>query len=191
VVPVTPPGRVLAGIGAIVGIAMFALPTAIIGAGFVHEVQKRSFTATATMIARVPLFGHLRPTQLAELTALLRRHDVPPRCTIVRQGEHGHAMWFIDEGRVVFRAGGRRIVLGPGSFFGELALLHGRPRTATIVTLTPCRLPELTASDFHRPMIGDEVLRRSSTRTGRPARRQGRRDRHARVLGLRRGHERG
>ena len=54
---------------------MFALPTAILGAGFAHEIQKRNFAATAAMVARVPLFRHLRPPQLAELTALLRPRD--------------------------------------------------------------------------------------------------------------------
>ena len=55
------------------------------------------------------------------------------------------AMYFIDEGEVVVRARGGRHVLGPGSFFGELALLEGRPRSATVTTLTACRLLELGA----------------------------------------------
>jgi CRP-like cAMP-binding protein len=59
------------------------------------------------------------------------------------------------------RMGERRVVLGPGSFFGELALLEGRPREATVITLTACRLLELDAGDFHRLIGGDPELRRN------------------------------
>ena len=138
---------------------MFALPTAILGAGFAHELQKRNFAATAAMIARVPLFHHLNPSQLAELTALLKPRMLPPRYTVIRRGEHPDAMYFIDDGRVVIRSRDRRMVLGPGSFFGELALLEGRPRQVTIITLTGCKLLELRASEFHRLLAGDQQLR--------------------------------
>lgn len=159
VVPVTTAGRIAAGFCAVIGIGMFALPTAILGAGFAHELQKRNFAATAAMIARVPLFHHLNPSQLAELTALLKPRLLPPRYTVIRRGEHPDAMYFIDDGRVVIRSRDRRMVLGPGSFFGELALLEGRPRQVTIITLTGCKLLELRASEFHRLLAGDQQLR--------------------------------
>jgi CRP-like cAMP-binding protein len=113
------------------------------------------------MVARVPLFRHLPPAQLAEITALLHQRHLPPRYTVIRRGEHPEAMYFIDQGRVVMRMGERRVVLGPGSFFGELALLEGRPREATVITLTACRLLELDAGDFHRLIGGDPELRRN------------------------------
>lgn len=161
VVPVTAAGRVAAGFCAVIGIGMFALPTAILGAGFASELQKRNFAATAAMIARVPLFRHLEPAQLAELTALLKPRLLPARYTVIRRGEHPDAMYFIDDGRVVIRATDRRIVRGPGSFFGELALLEGRPRQASIITLTACRLLELRAGEFHRLLAGDANLRQT------------------------------
>lgn len=159
VAPVTPLGRVIAGVAAMIGIFMFALPTAILGAGFLQEIQKRNFAAAAAMVSRAPLFAHLSPPQLAELTALLRPRMLPPRYTIMRQGEQGHAMYFIDEGEVAVQTRAYRRVLGAGSFFGELALLEGRPRHATVTTLTACRLLELSAGDFHRLLAGDEILR--------------------------------
>lgn len=159
VVPITPAGRIAGGLTAVIGLGMFALPTAILGAGFVHEVQKRSFAATAAMVARVSLFQHLPPAQLAELTALLHPRVLPSRYTVLRRGEHPDAVYFIDEGKVVMRYKDRRIVLGSGSFFGEMALLEGRPRQVSIITLTSCRLLELRAGDFHRLMAGDPQLR--------------------------------
>ncbi len=159
VVPVTTGGRIAGGLTAVIGLGMFALPTAILGAGFAHELQKRSFAATAAMVARVPLFRHLPPAQLAELTALLRPRMLPSRYTVIRRGEHPDAVYFIDEGRVVIRHKDRRFVLGPGAFFGEMALLEGRPRQTSIITLTSCRLLELRAGDFHRLLVGDPQLR--------------------------------
>ncbi len=161
VVPVTTAGRVAAGFCAVIGIGMFALPTAILGAGFASELQKRNFAATAAMIARVPLFHHLKPAQLAELTALLKPRRLPARYTVIRRGEHPDAMYFIDDGRVVIQAKDRRLVRGPGSFFGEVALLEGRPRQASIITLTACRLLELRAGEFHRLLAGDANLRQT------------------------------
>ena len=159
VTPVTAGGRMLAGLVALLGIGVLALPTAIIGAGFLHEMQKRNFAATAGMVARVPLFEHLTPAQLAEVTGLLRPRRLPPRFTVLRKGEPGDAMYFIDEGQLVVRTGTNRLVLGAGSYVGEMALLKGGARTATVVTLRSCKLLELSAHDFHRLLGSDERLR--------------------------------
>lgn len=159
VVPLTPLGKLVASFTSLLSVATLAFPTAILGAGFARELQKQEFLARASMVARVSLFRHLGPAQLAELTALLHQRDLPPHYTILRKGEHPEAMYFIDRGRVVVLRGERRIILGPGSFFGELALLEGRPREASVTTLTPCRLLELHASDFHRLIGGDPKLR--------------------------------
>lgn len=163
VAPITTLGRALAGLVAVIGIGMFALPTAILGAGFAYELQKRNFALTAAMVARVPLFRHLPPPQLAELTALLRPRLLPPRYTVIRRGEHPEAMYFIDEGQVIARHKDRRVVLGPGQYFGEMALLEGRLRQVTVITLTSCKLLELQAGDFHRLLAGDSRLRHAIT----------------------------
>jgi CRP-like cAMP-binding protein len=84
---------------------------------------------------------------------------LPPRYTVIRRGEHPESMFFIDDGRVVVRHQDRRITLSAGSFFGEMALLEGRPRQVSIITLTSCRLLELQAGDFHRLLAGDPKLR--------------------------------
>jgi voltage-gated potassium channel len=159
VVPVTGLGRLVAGVSAVIGVMMIALPTAILGAGFARELHKTEFVDKASMVARVPLFRHLAPAQLAEVTALLIPRHLPARYTIIRRGEHPEAMYFLDQGRVVMRLGERRVTLGPGAFFGEMALLEGRERQVTVITLGPCRLLELDANDFHRLIGGDPVLR--------------------------------
>ena len=157
--PITPLGKIVGGLTALCAIGTLALPTAILGAGFARELQKREFVDRASMVTRVPVFRYLRPAQLAEITGLLHPRVLPPRYIVVRAGEHPEAIYFIDEGKVVMRRGNRRITLGPGAFFGELAILEGRQREATVITLTPCRLLELDASDFHRLIAGDPTLR--------------------------------
>jgi voltage-gated potassium channel len=159
VVPVTGFGRLIAALTALCGIAVLAVPTAILGAGFARELQKQDFVGKASMVARVPAFRHLGPPQLAEVTTLLQPRVLPPRYTILRRGEQPEAMYFIDQGRVLLRDPTRRQVLGPGEFFGEVALLQGRPREATAVTLTQCRLLELSGHDFFRLIGGDDSLR--------------------------------
>ncbi len=157
--PITSAGKAIAALTALCGIGALALPTAILGAGFARELQKQDFVARSSMVARVALFQGLGPAQLAEVTSLLHPRMLPPRYTVIRRGEHPEAMYFIDHGRVVMRIGERRITLGPGGFFGELALLEGRPREVTVTTLSPCRLLELDAGDFHRLIGGDAQLR--------------------------------
>lgn len=157
--PITPLGKIVASLTALCGIGTLALPTAILGAGLIRELQKQDFMSRASIVARVPAFGHLPPAQLAEITTLLQLRILPPRYTVVRHGEHPEAMYFIDQGRVILRRGTRRHTLGPGAFFGELALIEGRPRDITVVTITSCRLLELAASDFHRLIGGDATLR--------------------------------
>lgn len=159
VVPVTPLGRAVASLLALLGIGMFALPTAILGAAFLREMQKQDFARAASLVARVPLFRRLDAPRIAELASLLRVRELPAGYTLIRPGERGDAMYFVVEGRVAVHRGRHRHVLEPGAFFGELALFEGRPRTAAVTTLTPCRVLELPAADFHRLLAGDPQLR--------------------------------
>ncbi len=159
VVPATAVGRMVAAFVAMLGIGMFALPTAILGAGLMQELQKRNFATAAALVARVPIFRHLASHQLAELAGLLKPRELPAGYTLIRRGERGDAMYFLVEGEVLVRRGRRHRTLRSGAFFGELALLEGRPRRATVVTVTPCRLLELQARDFHRLLAGDSELR--------------------------------
>lgn len=70
---------------------------------------------------------------------------------IVTEGHTGSSMFVICSGEAEVRAGGRSAALahlGAGDYFGEMSLLTGQPRSATVVALTDCRLLEIAASDF-------------------------------------------
>lgn len=159
VVPVTPAGRFVAAILSLLGISMFALPTAVLGAAFVREMQAQSFTEAASLVARVPLFRSLDVARLAELVSLLRVRRLPAGYRLLRRGERSDAMYFLVEGRLVVRGGRHRRILEPGAFFGELSLVEERPRAVTVTAIEPSRLLELRAADFHRLLAGDPELR--------------------------------
>jgi voltage-gated potassium channel len=84
---------------------------------------------------------------------LLRPRDYPARAVIVRRGERGDCMYFIASGEVEVRLRPGTIRLGPGEFFGEIALLTGEPRNATIAAVQPCTLLTLDIVDF-RQLLG-------------------------------------
>ena len=77
-----------------------------------------------------------------------------PEQVIVQEGEPGQALYLIVEGGVKiasYTIDGREIVLallGPGSFFGELALLDGRPRSATVIATAPTSLVQVRRGEF-------------------------------------------
>ena len=90
---------------------------------------------------------------IADVTRLLRPRDYPAGAVIVRHGEHGDCMYFVAAGEVEVRLRPESVYLGPGEFFGEIALLTGGPRNATIVAARQCTLLSLDIVDF-RELIG-------------------------------------
>lgn len=152
VVPITPLGRLFGGLIAILGIAVYALPVAIVASGFMTELQRRDFVVSWGMVARVPLFARLDATAIARIATLLRAREVPRGFTIMRQGDDGDALYVIVSGQVEIMLDGTQARLGSGEFFGEVALLDRTPRVATVVALTDCRLLLLESHEFYRVM---------------------------------------
>ena len=101
----------------------------------------------------MPFFRNVGASVIADVTRLLRARDYPARAVIVRRGERGDCMYFIAAGEVEVRLRPQTVRLGPGEFFGEIALLTGGPRNATIVAMQPCTLLTLDIVDF-RQLLG-------------------------------------
>lgn len=100
-------------------------------------------------LKRVPLFASLSTPDLETLTRSLRERRYPEGATIVREGEPGLGFFLIADGEVeVSRSGHSVRRLGPGEFFGELALLRDAPRAATVTAVTPTRCLQLVRWDF-------------------------------------------
>jgi monovalent cation:H+ antiporter, CPA1 family len=105
---------------------------------------------THRLIRRLDLLSGLDDRQLDRVARLLRPRFAVPNERVVREGSRGDAVFFIASGAVEVRLPTRRVRLGSGDFFGEMALLTGRRRQADVVALTYCRLLALRKGDFER-----------------------------------------
>jgi CRP-like cAMP-binding protein len=88
---------------------------------------------TVAELEKVPLFTGLDRKELEMLAHLLKERRYRAGTAIVEAGATGHGLYVITEGRAVVRKDGRTVArLGPGDFFGEIAVLDDGPRTADI-----------------------------------------------------------
>jgi len=149
VVPVTPLGRLVAALVMISGLAVFGLWIGILATGFAAQTRRDNFLKTWETVSRVPFFAALGPAAIADVTNVLRTMDLPPRTMIIRKGQQGDCMYFIAAGEVeVDLPGGKKVALGEGAFFGEMALLGNATRNANITTTGVTRLLVLDLVDF-------------------------------------------
>jgi CPA1 family monovalent cation:H+ antiporter len=114
------------------------------------------------MLAKVPLFTRLTQADLAELAKLLTPQIAIPDEKIIEAGETGDRMYFIAAGKVEVAIRHPPIELGPGDFFGEMALILDQPRNADVIARAYCNLLVLRRNDFERyvrahPSIEHEI----------------------------------
>jgi voltage-gated potassium channel len=161
VVPVTPLGRLVAAMVMISGLGVFGLWTGILATGFATETRRDNFLKTWDSVSKVPFFASLGPAAIADVTHVLRTMDLPARTMIVRKGQPGDCMYFIASGEVEVDLPGKKVSLGEGDFFGEMALLGNRQRSANISTTQLSRLLVLDLVDFHVLMARHPDLART------------------------------
>jgi CRP/FNR family transcriptional regulator, cyclic AMP receptor protein len=100
-------------------------------------------------LAQVPLFSACSKKDLRAIAKAADEITVDGDRTVVEQGAAGKEAFIIIEGRAGVRRNGRRIAgLGPGDYFGELALLDGGPRTADVIAESTLRLLVLGQREF-------------------------------------------
>src|SRR4051812_10695197 len=108
----------------------------------------------AQVFLELPLLAKLPPEDLRALANIARVQHFRAGSVIFRQGEPGDSLHAILEGRVriaVILATGAETtmaMMGPGECFGELAILDGRPRSATAICVEPTRTLSVTRGDF-------------------------------------------
>lgn len=101
------------------------------------------------LLRGVPLFEHCSTRQLAEIAATVDEIDLPAGRTLTKEGLAGKEFVVLAEGIADVESEGQLVnTLGPGDFFGEISLVTGMPRTATVTTRSPARLLVLTAPAF-------------------------------------------
>lgn len=102
-------------------------------------------------LQRVPLFSGFTEDELHRIAELSRIDEVPVGTVVTQIGKPGDSFFVIIDGTVAVRTPvGAGAELGPGEFFGEMSLLDGEPRSATIVATTSLRLLIVDRSHFWR-----------------------------------------
>jgi len=112
------------------------------------------------LLAQVPLFSHLSRRHLKRLADSTTEQRYMEGAAIVREGEDGDSFYVIVEGQArVENSKGKTVnQLVPGDFFGEISLLDGGARTATVVSDTPMRMLVLKRNAFRKIVTDDAAV---------------------------------
>lgn len=139
--------------------------------GSVFDVETRESEDIVHVLSRARLFQDLATDELLKLAPILHHRDFFPREVIVQQGAPGAGLYFIMSGSadvVLHDAKGEDIVLanlGEGRMFGEISLVDGAPRTASVISTTRSHVLGFFRADLmdlieHSPGPGFKILYR-------------------------------
>ncbi|MCW5772357.1 MAG: cyclic nucleotide-binding domain-containing protein [Rhodospirillaceae bacterium] len=104
-------------------------------------------------LRRVPLFADLDLHEAQQIARLFKQRRFPQGETVVKEGSGGAAFFVIESGEAkVFISGKERATLGPGDYFGEIALIDDGTRMATIAAASDLLCYGITYWDF-RPLV--------------------------------------
>jgi CRP-like cAMP-binding protein len=121
-------------------------------------------------LAKVPIFSDLTPRELRRLLRSTEEYSYPEGAVFVKEGARSEQLFVILEGTArVIRRGRTVARIQPGDFFGEISLLDGQPRTATVIAETPVRCLVLLRKEFEKiiaemPAVASRVLRSLAVR---------------------------
>ena len=109
--------------------------------------------ASIDMLKRVPLFSGLDNRELEQIAGSMRERQVAAGDVVLEQGSGGAGFFVVDEGQADVTVDGNHVrTIGPGDYFGEIALLTGSDRTATVTAVTDMRCYGMTSWDF-KPLV--------------------------------------
>ena len=115
-------------------------------------------------LAKIELFSELSKRDLKLVASLITPLKVPQGRTLTKEGDLGREFMIISEGTATVSRAGREVArLGPGDFFGELSLVAGIPRTATVTADTEMVVNALNRREFstmldQSPAIAKKIL---------------------------------
>jgi CRP-like cAMP-binding protein len=113
----------------------------------------------AERLKQVPLFNGISGAELQRIADSGKERRFPAGAAIVSAGDPGHGFYLIIDGQAEVRRGDRTIAtLGPGEYFGELALIRETPRTATVVAKDPTTCLALARWDFKGIVVANPSI---------------------------------
>ncbi len=105
------------------------------------------------LLGNIPLFATCTKKQLGQVAALTVQAELKKGTVLTRQGAAGGLAFIIVTGRAeLVRGGKRRVLLGPGDVVGELSLIDGEPRSATVTATSDLEVLELDRADLLKLM---------------------------------------
>jgi CRP-like cAMP-binding protein len=111
------------------------------------------------MLARVPLFAGSSQRQLRGILDWTKDYRYKPGSTIVREGARGQELFVLVDGKASLSRKGKTITrLVPGDFFGEMSVIDGQPRSATVVADEDVECLVLKQADFRAMVEGDPAI---------------------------------
>jgi CRP/FNR family transcriptional regulator, cyclic AMP receptor protein len=123
------------------------------------RTAKLAITQRMDVLARVPLFAGLSKRQRQAMARVCSSRRWPAESRVVVEGSRDQFCFIIVDGTVdVHRAGHLLAKLGPGEFFGEIALLDPGPRSATVTTTSEVLAVELSRKAFVDVAAGDPQI---------------------------------
>ena len=121
--------------------------------------------AKTKLIENVPLFGECSSKELQDIASIADEIDIAEGKELTKEGSSGREFFVIIDGNASVAQDGEQVnQLGPGDFFGEIALVRDTPRTATVTATSPVRALVISAQGFRRlldtaPEVENKVLK--------------------------------
>jgi CRP-like cAMP-binding protein len=170
-------------VGAMIGGGIFQLANQLLGkrgaflrkvsvaARYLTSEKQRNADALLPRLARIDLLKVLDPDELARVVASVREVELEAGADLFLQGEAGNSLYLVEEGTVAVLRGDTEVAtMSAGNTVGEMAVLTGAPRSATVRATTPARLLRVPKQAFDdllviSPMLRDRVHELFTART--------------------------
>jgi voltage-gated potassium channel len=170
VTPVSNLGKLISSFAMFLGIAMFALPAAILASAYYEDIQKRNFLVSLEAITEINLFSNLPIGAITKINSKLEPLVLPAKQTIFEKGDIADALYIIEFGSVQVEIE-NPVILGSGDYFGETGLISLAERNATISVLEEAKLLKLTKESLDElteeyPTLFEDLKQSAADRTG-------------------------
>ena len=170
VTPITDLGKLISSFAMFLGIAMFALPAAILASAYYEDIQKRNFLVSLEAITEINLFSNLPIGAITKINSKLEPIVLPAGQIIFEKGDIADALYIIEFGSVQVEIE-NPIILGAGDFFGETGLISDAKRNATISVQEEAKLLRLSKDSLQElteefSSLFEELKLSADNRTG-------------------------
>merc|ERR1712106_1190699 len=133
-------------------------------ASYVKKVVPKDYKTMASLskaIAKNVLFSHLDENERSDIFDAMFPSSAMPGEMIIQQGDEGDNFYILDQGEVEIYVNGEKVLnIGEGGSFGELALIYGTPRAATVKAASDVKLWGIDRDSYRRILMGSTIRKR-------------------------------